>query len=437
LFDGVRAALGMVRRELAGTDVAGLGGPEATAMLNIYADLAKVAQAGMTLAAGRVETTNKTSLTGTNFRSAKEAVSAAAGISTTAADSLLDLSARLEDHATVKEAFVQGSLSAAEATEVAKAADRNASATQDLLDLARKKNFSKLRTAAAGVQSPDPVADARRAELARARRDVRHWVDSDGMAHLKASGPADVVAAMWARLTKGADARFRAARREGSRSSSGHYRFDALADLCFRADGAPGSGRGAQTQLFIMVDFAALQRGVAAPGETCEIPGLGPVPVEAARAHLGDATLRFILSDGVDVRSVAHLGRHVGAHLRSALAWKFRCCIDCGRSLGLELDHLEPVAKGGVSSYDNIRPRCRLCHREKTARDYPEGTWGYRRREAAVAESRARRSAGNRPARSTATAETVGRGGPGRAPGRPQAQGLVDRPGVTPGVRRT
>ncbi|HUZ43671.1 MAG TPA: HNH endonuclease signature motif containing protein, partial [Acidimicrobiales bacterium] len=76
--------------------------------------------------------------------------------------------------------------------------------------------------------------------------------------------------------------------------------------------------------------------------------------------------------------------------------------VDCGRSLGLEWDHVEPSAKGGVTSFENLRPRCKACHRAKTARDFPEGTSGYRRRQEALAD-RARAKAGAKGKASTAT----------------------------------
>ncbi|HUZ43479.1 MAG TPA: HNH endonuclease signature motif containing protein, partial [Acidimicrobiales bacterium] len=103
-----------------------------------------------------------------------------------------------------------------------------------------------------------------------------------------------------------------------------------------------------------------------------------------------------------------------GAHLRSALASMFNCCVDCGRSLGLEWDHVEPSAKGGVTSFENLRPRCKACHRAKTARDFPEGTSGYRRRQEALAD-RARAKAGAKGKASTATRGRASAGVRGRA----------------------
>ena len=408
----IRVALGMVRKEVANTDFGSLPGIEAADLVNLFGDLRKVSESGLTLAAGRVEATDRSALAGTGFKDTKDLLSSAAGMSRTAAEGLLDLAERLAKHTPTKDAFTDGLLSAAEATEVAKAADRNASAEESLLDEAKKRDFTNLRNKAAAVSDPDPDADARRAAYARAKRNLRTWCDSEGLAHLQAQGAPDVIAAIWARAQGAADDRFKANAGGPERIDSRHNLFDAFAEMILAGGaggmggaGGAGASRGGagsspkatrpKVDLMILVDWEALKRGVALPGEHCQIPGIGPVAVEVARSYLGEAALKFIISDGVSVASVAHLGRRRGAHLRSALASMFNCCVDCGRSLGLEWDHVEPSAKGGVTSFENLRPRCKACHRAKTARDFPEGTSGYRRRQEAVAgRARTRTAAG-------------------------------------------
>jgi hypothetical protein len=41
----------------------------------------------------------------------------------------------------------------------------------------------------------------------------------------------------------------------------------------------------------------------------CEITGVGPVPVEVARRLLGESILKLVITNGVDVANVTHLGR--------------------------------------------------------------------------------------------------------------------------------
>ena len=69
----------------------------------------------------------------------------------------------------------------------------------------------------------------------------------------------------------------------------------------------------------VRVDHAALIRGRVEPGEICEIPGVGPIPVEVARRLAVDSILSVLVTDGVDVTTVAHAGRTIPAAVRRAL----------------------------------------------------------------------------------------------------------------------
>lgn len=65
--------------------------------------------------------------------------------------------------------------------------------------------------------------------------------------------------------------------------------------------GPPGGGnRRAPAQINVHVDYHALRRGFANEGETCELVGIGPVPVALVRHMAADAILRVILT-GDDV----------------------------------------------------------------------------------------------------------------------------------------
>jgi hypothetical protein len=73
----------------------------------------------------------------------------------------------------------------------------------------------------------------------------------------------------------------------------------------------------------LRVDLAALRRGALASGELCEITGVGPVPVPVpvARDLLGESVLKLVITRGVDVAQVTHLGCGPTAAQRIALAW--------------------------------------------------------------------------------------------------------------------
>ena len=119
----------------------------------------------------------------------------------------------------------------------------------------------------------------------------------------------------------------------------------------------------------VRVDLAALRRGSVAGGETCEIPGVGPVPVRTARELLGDAWVDLVVSDGVDVTTICRMGRSLPSALRTALVERDRGCVvpGCDVTKGLEIDHWRvDHAAGGPLSMDNLARLCRSHHYLKT-----------------------------------------------------------------------
>jgi hypothetical protein len=112
----------------------------------------------------------------------------------------------------------------------------------------------------------------------------------------------------------------------------------------------------------LRVDFAALRRGHLEGAECCEIPGVGPVPLETARELLGDAIVALVITKGSDIASVTHLGRTVRAPLRRALIERDQTCVipGCDVREGLEIDHrIIPVVENGETALWNL---ARLCH---------------------------------------------------------------------------
>ena len=120
--------------------------------------------------------------------------------------------------------------------------------------------------------------------------------------------------------------------------------------------------------VIVRVDLAALRRGRALPGELSELDGHGPVPVEVVSGLLDDAFVACVFTEAGDIRAVAHLGRTVNAHLRTALALRDRHCVvpGCGVAYTLEIDHVHPLERGGRTELDNLALLCRHHHRLKT-----------------------------------------------------------------------
>ncbi|MBV8160357.1 MAG: HNH endonuclease, partial [Acidimicrobiia bacterium] len=81
------------------------------------------------------------------------------------------------------------------------------------------------------------------------------------------------------------------------------------------------------------------------------------------------------------IHTVCHLGRHIPAHLRTALELGeppgfggVTCSVaGCGRRHGLEWDHEDPLAHAGPTSMENLSAKCWGHHQDKTAQDRRAG----------------------------------------------------------------
>jgi hypothetical protein len=144
----------------------------------------------------------------------------------------------------------------------------------------------------------------------------------------------------------------------------------------------PARSRRPDTKVIVLISYEALKRGLAEAGEICEIAGTGPVSVATVRSLLGDAFGAAIVTNGVDVFTVAHLGRSATAFQRSALeARGYRCEVPgCGSTTALEIDHIDDWHLSFRTKLDQL---CWLCgghHHDKTHRGWRlEGPPGDRR----------------------------------------------------------
>jgi hypothetical protein len=121
----------------------------------------------------------------------------------------------------------------------------------------------------------------------------------------------------------------------------------------------------------LRVDVTALRRGRVAGDELCEIAGVGPIPVPVARGLLGDAVLKLVITRGVDVANVTHLGRGPTAAQKTALARTSPGCTaqGCYRSR-TEHDHRADYARTRHTRLDELDPLCRTHHDLKTRHNW-------------------------------------------------------------------
>ncbi|MGH8839258.1 MAG: hypothetical protein ACRDVO_08365, partial [Jiangellaceae bacterium] len=115
------------------------------------------------------------------------------------------------------------------------------------------------------------------------------------------------------------------------------------------------------------VDAAALRRGRVDGGELCEIAGVGPVPVSVARDLLGEAIVKLVITRGVDVANVTHLGRGPTVAQKIALMWANDTCMTEGcHRRRIEYDHRTPWAQTRHTRLDELDPLCDHHHDLKT-----------------------------------------------------------------------
>jgi hypothetical protein len=163
---------------------------------------------------------------------------------------------------------------------------------------------------------------------------------------------------------------FEEARAAGVRERPEAYAADALVRMAQAA--RPKRADGGSAVVNVRVDAEALARGHVQGSESCEIPGIGPVPVATVRSLLGDAVVKLLLTRGVEVVSVLHLGRTVTAHQRSALELRDPTCVVEGCSVRnhLEIDHVDGWALTKVTTLDRLARLCRWHHHLKTYGGY-------------------------------------------------------------------
>jgi hypothetical protein len=97
---------------------------------------------------------------------------------------------------------------------------------------------------------------------------------------------------------------------------------------------------------------------------------------------LGESILKVIITKGVDVTTVCHVGRAVPSHLRSALEDRDDKCVvpGCDVAQGLEIDHYQiGFAEDGPTELWNLCRLCRWHHYMKTHCGYEitgePGSW--------------------------------------------------------------
>lgn len=292
--------------------------------------------------------------------------------------STLETARRLPDLPATTQALRQGSLSVPQVREIAAAASIDPASEADLIEMAGYLSLKGLQYRARLIKA-NATDEAERIAAIRKGRFFRHWLDPEGAFHLHTrvtpDAGAEILSAVRARASFVAQEAVTAGMAEEGASA---YEADALVALVtgdVRYDTFHGltGGRRRAPGVVYHVSLEALSRGRLEPGELCEVPGVGAVPLKVIENVVGDAMAKLVISNGVDVTTVCHLGRTVPAHVETALEARDRSCVvpECDVTLSLEIDHWQvPFSEGGPTALWNLARLCRFHHQLKTYEGY-------------------------------------------------------------------
>jgi hypothetical protein len=299
-------------------------------------------------------------------RSAAHWLARQIGTSIAEAKAKLETAERLRELPATSEAFRVGRLSDQQAREVVAGAVADPKSEQRLLDTAADDSSKELRNESRRAQAVDDEEGRQR--RIHERRALRASVGSDGTFRLSFSGTALAGAEILAGLKPFTEQAFQQARKEDRTEPLAAYAADGLVAMARAARAGDGTSTPkSNVKIIVVVDTAALRRGEVQHGETCEIRGVGPVPVSTVRDLLGDAAVAVVIKDGVDVRSVTHLGRRTTAHQRTALEfWGIRCQVKgCDSTDFVDIHHIFEWARTHHTRLDELRVSYKFHHRKE------------------------------------------------------------------------
>jgi hypothetical protein len=327
-------------------DAHSLDASDAAAAVRELGLIKRLVDGMLSKAANRVHDTAAHLATGE--RDAASFVANAVGVDVTDARRAIVTASQLEALPETDAAVRDGRLSAQHAALIANTASVYPDVEKRLL-AAAKLGTRALKDACQRAQA-DRENPADRSRRHREARELRMWTAADGMVEGRFRLAPEIGGQVQRIVEDGVQKTFRDRRAGEDHEPHRAYAADVLADAFLGA----GMNKGVKHTVHVVIDHAALVRGNTIDGERCEIPGTGPVNVQYVRDLLGNAFLTAVIRNGRDINTVAHLGRHVPAEVRTAMIVGGRECDveGCECRHYLELDHCEvDFAAGGPTAF--------------------------------------------------------------------------------------
>jgi hypothetical protein len=381
MFDiGVESPLGavlaLIRPMVAEVDGDELDATDAARLVEECAEAERLLAALRVFATASLQ--DKTLWRREGFRSAAAWMASKTGTAAGPAIATMEMADQLDRLPLLAAAFRAGQVSEAQAREIAEVASDVPEAEAQLLEAAGKLTLRGLQEECRRAEAAAAVDDDDRYRRVHRSRCMRSWVDRHGVGHVSARLTPDELARLVAEVDRRRDEMVVDAVRGGWFEGLEAHRADALVDLA-RPDRAAPSGP--DTMVHVVVDYDALVRGHTVSGEQCEIPGIGPIPVSVARRLSEDCFLKLLVTKGVDIVAVAHGGRNIPAHVRTAIEVRDDKCVvpRCDVRRRLQIDHRGTFSRTRITSYDELARLCPWHHYQKTFLGYTyrggPGTW--------------------------------------------------------------
>ena len=378
-FDPIEQQL---REEVLGFDPHSLDGQGALDAVDAFDRIERLAAAGKALAAAQVEATD--AWRGLGARDALGAISARTKDTRGRIRDGISVCDRLGGLPRLEQAFRGGELTIDQAADIAAAAGERPDIEAELVELASSATRRQLKERCLAILAEGEGAEEQH-QRAQAERSASSNVGRDGIWRFSARLPIIDGAYVDKALDFFQSQVFDEARRKGDREPFDAYRADALVAMARAAMGEDSSGsptrrhqpaRSSSTRhaIVITVPHSVFLTGRPVSGETCQVPGVGPVPVSAVHRLMDeDPIIKAVVTKGRDITAVATLTRTIKDDLRLAVlaANDLNCAVPtCDHRRFLQLDHEWEFHKGGPTSYENLRPVCTFHHRQRTVEGY-------------------------------------------------------------------
>lgn len=381
MFDSVDQALSLLEQALRRLEPEELDPCYSKRLFEKFVRIERMGAAGKALVSRRVADSGVWHRTG--FRSPAHYMADAAKCTVGHAVYVLETAEAMKQLPATEQAYRQGRMAEIQAIDLVQAAVVRPESQEELIEIAEHRALVELRRKCARVKASSMPEEQRHERIHR-NRQLRHWTDLEGAFRLDGRMTPEAGAVLLAALEPIRQEVAKRAARHGLKGTSSAHAADALIEMAERARCTPEDAfrTAPGAVVHVRMDHAALVRGYTEAGEVCEVPGVGPIPVKAARSMLADAFVAAIVTDGQDVLSVSHMGRTVHARVRTALLERDGgCCVvpGCNDDGPVAMDHIRGYALGGPTELNNLCLLCRHHHYLKTYCGYKvtrlKGKW--------------------------------------------------------------